>query len=313
MKKLIDPHGRHIHKLRLALLDACNFRCIYCMPQNPKFLPSKDLLKREEIKYLVNYLVNLGIDEVRLTGGEPTLRSDFCSIVEDLSKLNLKKLGFTSNGIFLKRILPMLSKTNCKHINLSLDSLEEDTFLKMTGSKNLQTVLDSLFKAKELGFNLKINAVLMKGINDHGIEKFVEFSGKYHIEVRFLELMKIGPARDKFNLHFISADEIISRLKKISTLTPINLPVDSTSFNFKLENGANIGLIASESKPFCGDCSRLRLSAKGELRPCLMTNQGISLKNKSEEQIIDILDKIMALKPTDRIYEVSQPMNQIGG
>ena len=214
MKKLIDPHGRHIHKLRLALLDACNFRCIYCMPQNPKFLPSKDLLKREEIKYLVNYLVNLGIDEVRLTGGEPTLRSDFCSIVEDLSKLNLKKLGFTSNGIFLKRILPMLSKTNCKHINLSLDSLEEDTFLKMTGSKNLQTVLDSLFKAKELGFNLKINAVLMKGINDHGIEKFVEFSGKYHIEVRFLELMKIGPARDKFNLHFISADEIISRLKK---------------------------------------------------------------------------------------------------
>ena len=96
-------------------------------------------------------------------------------------------------------------------------------------------------------------------------------------------------------------------------MTPINLPVDSTSFNFKLENGANIGLIASESKPFCGDCSRLRLSAKGELRPCLMTNQGISLKNKSEEQIIDILDKIMALKPTDRIYEVSQPMNQIGG
>ena len=313
MRKLIDPQGRHIHKLRLALLDACNFRCIYCMPQHPKFLPSKHLLKREEIKYLANHLINLGIDEIRLTGGEPTLRPDFLAIVEDLSELNLKKLGLTSNGIFLRRLLPMLSKTNCRHINLSLDSLEEETFLRMTGSRGLQKVLDSLFKAKEFGFKLKINAVLMKGINDHEIEKFVAFSGKYQIEVRFLELMKIGPARDKFNAHFISANEIINRLKKIFTLTPIILPVDSTSFNFKLGNGANIGLIASESRPFCGGCSRLRLSAKGDLRPCLMINQGINLRNKNEEQIMDILNKTMALKPTDRIYEVEQPMNQIGG
>ena len=194
-----------------------------------------------------------------------------------------------------------------------MDSLEEDTFLKMTGSRDLQRVLDALFKAKELNFKLKINAVLMKGINDHEIEKFVEFSGKYKIEVRFLELMKIGPARNKFNKHFINAKEVISRLEKISTLTPIYLPIDSTSFNFRLKNGANIGLIASESRPFCGGCSRLRLSAKGELRPCLMMDQGISLRNKSKEEIMNILNKTMTLKPMDRIYEVHQPMNQIGG
>ena len=125
--------------------------------------------------------------------------------------------------------------------------------------------------------------------------------------------MKIGPARDRFHLHFISADEIIDRLKRTSALAPVDLPADSTSFNFKLKNGANIGLIASESKPFCTGCSRLRLSAKGEIRPCLMINHGTSLRNKSMREIGRILDKTMALKPIDRIYEVKQPMNQIGG
>ena len=313
MVKLVDPQGRHIHKLRLALLDACNFRCIYCMPQNPKFLPTKDLLSRKEINSLAGNLVDMGMDEIRITGGEPTMRSDFIGIVNDLSKLKLNKLGLTSNGFFLKKFLPELAKTNCNYLNFSLDSLERKTFLKMTGSNEFDKVLDSLFLAKELGFKVKVNSVLMKGINDHEIEKFVEFSGKYQIDVRFLELMKIGPARNKFKIHFISANEIIGRLKKISTLTPVHLPIDSTSFNFKLQNGANIGLIASESKPFCGGCSRLRLSARGEIRPCLMINHGISLRNSTKKEVAKILKETMSLKPTDRIYEVMQPMNQIGG
>ena len=311
--KLVDPHGRHIHKLRLALLDACNLRCVYCMPKNPKFLPAKSLLQRREIKDLSKQLVNLGIDEIRITGGEPTLRSDLVGIAEDLSELALKKLGITSNGILLKRLLPALAKTNCKNINFSLDSLEENTFYKMTRLNYLKNVLQSLFKAQELGFNIKVNVVLMKGINDHEIENFVEFSSKYQIEVRFLELLKIGEARDQFDRRFISATEIIARLKKLSPLIPVMLPVDSTSFNFKLENGANIGLIASESRPFCGACSRLRLSAKGEIRPCLMMDQGVSLRSKSEEEMREILKEVMMLKPVTRIYDIEQPMHQIGG
>ena len=182
--------------------------------------------------------------------------------------------------MFSEKILFKLSHTGLRYINFSMDALDSETFFKMTGSKNFQKVFNTLLWAKELGFNIKVNAVLMKDINDHAIEQFVEFSGKYHIEVRFLELMKIGPARDKFERHFISAKEIIDRLKNLSILTPLKLPVDSTSFNFKLQNGANIGLIASESRPFCKGCSRLRLSATGEIRPCLMINKGISLKNK---------------------------------
>ena len=313
MKQLIDPHGRRIHKLRLSLLDACHFRCVYCMPQNPTFLPSNQLLKRGDMGLIVRTLVDLGIDEVRLTGGEPTMRFDFLDIVNDLSELPLKKLSLTSNGLVLKKLLPELSKTLCQNINVSLDALNEDIFFKMTGSRHLKKVLDSLLRAKELGFLVKVNVVLMRGINDGEIEDFVNFSAKHDIEIRFLELMKIGPARKSFETSFMSAGEVMTRLGKRSTLTPIFRPKDSTSFNFRLENGANIGFIASESKPFCGGCSRLRLSAKGEIRPCLMMNQGISLKNKTRPQIQAILDKTMSLKPTGRIYEVTQPMNQIGG
>jgi len=313
MNKLIDPHGRHIHKLRLALLDACNFRCIYCMPQNPKFMPNDRLLKRDEIFQIASTLVRFGIDEIRLTGGEPTLRSDFLNIVQDLTHLSLSKLGLTTNGLSICDLLPELAQTKLKNINFSLDSLNKTGFEKITGSVHFDKVLHSIFKAQELGFYIKLNVVLMKGINDHELNDFIKFSSRNNIEVRFLELMRIGEARDHFEKHFISASEVMSILQNDSHLTPVELPIDSTSFNYILDNGAQIGFIASESKPFCGGCSRLRLSADGQLRPCLMKNEGISLKNKTQEEMLEILLKTMALKPIERIYEVSQSMNQIGG
>ena len=313
VNKLIDPHGRHIHKLRLSLLDACNFRCIYCMPKNPQFLPREKLMQRKEILRLSSTLVNFGIDEIRLTGGEPTLRIDFIDIVRDLSELKINKLGLTTNGLHLVNILPELKKTKLKNINFSLDSLNKLGFETMTGSPHLEKVFESIFTAKELGFTVKLNVVLMKGINDHEVSNFVDFSSNYGIEVRFLELMRIGEARDVFEKRFISAAEVIENLKGEFNLTPVKRPVDSTSFNYQTENKGQVGFIASESKPFCGGCSRLRLSADGQLRPCLMKSEGTSLINKSKEEILTILHQTMALKPIDRIYDVSQPMNQIGG
>jgi cyclic pyranopterin phosphate synthase len=283
------------------------------MPQNPKFLPAKQLLTRQQIADLAKILNSLGIEEIRMTGGEPTMRADFMTIARDLSALPLKKLALTSNGFYLKKYLKDLKSTNCQNINFSMDSLNKTGFYRMTGSHELEKVLESVFMAKELGFKVKVNAVLMRGINEKEITDFVEFSGTYDIEVRFLELMRIGPARNQFEQYFVPADEIINELEKISPLTTISLPRDSTSFNYTLDNKANIGIIASESKPFCGECSRLRLSATGHIRPCLMMDQGFSLKDKTESEVKEILFKTMALKPTDRIYEVNQPMNQIGG
>ncbi len=283
------------------------------MPQNPKFMEKSKLLKREEIFRLTRALVGFGIDEIRLTGGEPTLRHDFLDIVNDLSTLEFSKFGFTTNGLHLEKHLPELRKTKINNINFSLDSLNKFGFQKMTGSPHLEKVLESIFMAKELGFKVKLNAVLMKGVNDREVNDFMDFSARYDIEVRFLELMRIGEARESFDKYFISAGEVINRLEKESVLKQVKRPIDSTSFNYELENGAQVGFIASESRPFCGGCSRLRLSPEGSLRPCLMKSEGFSLVDKCEDEILELLYKTMALKPTDRIYDVSEPMNQIGG
>jgi len=313
VKKLIDPQGRLIHKLRLSLLDACNLRCLYCMPEEASFMDKSKLLSSLEIKQMCASLVSLGIDEIRLTGGEPTLRADLLEIVEELSKLPLKKLALTSNGIRTKELLPRLKKTNCHYLNFSLDSLNRKNFSRVTGRDRLEEVIVSILSAKEMGFNVKVNMVVMNGVNEHELKDFVRFSASHNIEVRFLELMRIGIARDQFNKKFISAQKMIELFKKSWSFEKIEMPIDSTSFNYKLDNGANIGFIASESRPFCGGCSRMRVGADGKLRPCLMVNDGVSIKNKSKNEIEEILHKVMALKPIDRIFDVDQGMYQIGG
>lgn len=313
MKQLADPHGRVIHKLRLNILDACNFKCIYCMPEGGEFLNKENLLGSDELISISKSMIDLGIDEIRLTGGEPALRSDLLEIAEGISQFDLNKFGLTTNGVRMKKLLEPLSKTNCNNLNFSLDSLNKVGFHKLTGMSVLEKVLESIFLAKELGFNVKINCVLMKGLNDREIEDFIDFSGKYDIEVRFLELMRIGSVRDNFEKYYFSADDMIDRLKAYSSLQKIDLPIDSTSFNYKLSNGSNIGIIASESKPFCNSCSRLRISANGTIRPCLMMSDGFSIRNKSTDELQEILLKTMSLKPLERIYETNHSMHQIGG
>ncbi|MBT3980809.1 MAG: GTP 3',8-cyclase MoaA [Bacteriovoracaceae bacterium] len=313
MKSLVDQSGRHIHKLRLGLLDACNFRCLYCMPDNPVFMPKKNWMKREEIFRLASVLNGLGIDEIRLTGGEPTLRSDFVDIAEDISTLPLKKLGITSNGVTLAPHLKRLQQTNLKYINLSLDSLNREKFKELTKMDALEEVLKCIFTAKELGFSVKINTVLMKGYNDDEIHRFVDFSREYDIEIRFLELMKIGVARSFFEKRFAPIDVAIDAVTSRFGTTDVILPKDSTSFAYDIEGGGRIGFIASESRPFCHSCSRLRLGPDGCIRPCLMLDSGFSLVGKNESEIESLLHKTMALKPVDRIESVAQAMYQIGG
>ncbi|MEK7431909.1 MAG: GTP 3',8-cyclase MoaA [Cyanobacteriota bacterium] len=313
-KPLIDIYKRHIHKLRVQLTDACNFRCFYCMPTNVKFKKHSELLTPNEIFNICHTLVKyFGVNELRLTGGEPTIRGEFDEIVTSLAKLNLKKFGLTTNGFILKNKLNILKENNCNYINVSLDSLQEDNFNKITKSSYFKPVFESILLAKEKDFKIKINVVAMKGVNDHELLDFINFSAKYDIEVRFLELMKIGEANSNNNSLFISAKEIIDELKKHETLIPIKVPKDSTSFNFKTSSGAKIGFIASETMPFCTACSRLRLNATGKLRACLMSESGIEMKDKTIDQYEDILQSLIAMKPYYRIDHIEQPMYQIGG
>ncbi len=313
ISRLIDPHGRTIHKVRVQLTDACNFRCFYCMPSNIKFTPSSELLNAQEFVTICANLVDLGIDEMRISGGEPTLRKDFEEIIAGLSRLPLTRLGLTTNGFFLREKLPFLKTTRCRHINVSLDSLQRERFRAITKADHFDETCAAVLQARQMGFYVKVNVVLLKGYNDDEVFDFMDFSAKHDIEVRFLELMKIGPCRSEQTRLFVSAREAIARIEERHTLTPRSVNRDSTSFNFDAASGARIGFIASESMPFCGFCSRLRLTATGRLRACLMSEAGVDLRGRHRDEYPRLLRSVMGMKPTGRIDSISQPMYQIGG
>ena len=312
-KWLTDSHGRHLKKLRLSLIDACNFRCTYCMPEDAHFYHKDELLKAHEFIEMVSALQSYGVEEVRVTGGEPTLRHDFIDIMKGLSDIPLKKLALTSNAFSLEKYLADLKNTSCSNINISIDSLNTDRFFKITRSNSLEKVLHATLAARDLGFKVKVNCVMMKGVNDDELEDFIAFSAKENIEVRFLELMKIGVMTKEFEKSFITAREMMKIMKMDSSWKIQAVDKDSTSFRYHLDNGAQIGFIASESMPFCQNCSRLRLDPKGILRGCLMREEGYSLRNILPINYPEVLTRVVNSKPMDRIESIDRPMYLMGG
>ncbi len=312
-QKLFDSYKRHIHKLRLQVTDACNFRCFYCMPLNVKFLPKASLLSAEELFYICTHLAHNGIDEIRVSGGEPLLRPDFNKIIKGLSQLPLKRLGVTTNGFYLEEKIDFLKTTKCRYINISLDTLNVAKFQNITQSSFFERVYNAIIIAKQEGFHVKTNTVIMRGVNDDEILDFLEFARKQGVEVRFLELMKIGCARNNHDRQFISAREIIEEIERCHQLTPLSVNADSTALNFLTDHGAKIGFITSESQSFCDFCSRLRLTADGYLRACLMSQAGVSLKEVPVDDYPRLINQVLRLKPRRRIEQIEQPMYQIGG
>lgn len=310
---LIDDHGRRVRKLRVSLTDKCNLRCHYCMPVDQTFMSESKYLSPDEITEIVRELVDMGLEEVRLTGGEPLMRKSFQEIVEKLGKLKLKKLALTTNAILLDKYLDVLKANRVFHLNISLDSLNEENFRKITYGNHLNKVVANIKLAHQAGFEVKINTVMMKGVNDHEVFDFMKFAEETGVEVRFLELMRIGFACGEQKDQFISAKELIDNLKTKTQLKPVVSPYDSTSFNFVTESGARIGFIASESQPFCGQCSRWRLSAEGMLRACLLKDDGKNIRLLDPETRLEMYRTLLGMKPVMRPIEVSHHMNAIGG
>ena len=310
---LKDRIGRVMRKLRVSLTDACNYRCFYCMPENSEFTPNQKLLKPEEYATICGRLVDLGIKEIRITGGEPTVRPEFRAILSALTPFPIERRGVTSNGQLLARHLDFLWDFGWQHLNISLDSLDPGRFNRITHGGDFRVVLDCIEKAVRKGFVLKINVVVFKGINDDELLDFANWSAITGIEVRFLEYMKIGPTYASHWSRFISAQEMMDQLETSMTLEPVLVPEDSTSFIFKTHLGGRLGFIASESQPFCGQCSRLRLSATGDIRSCLMSERGFSLRGVPPDSYPEILERVMDLKPLGRLDHIEQPMHAIGG
>jgi cyclic pyranopterin phosphate synthase len=312
MKTLVDQHGRRVRKLRLSLTDKCNLRCHYCMPLDATFMDEKNYLSPDEYFTIIQDLTSYGLEELRLTGGEPLLRKSFRDIIQKLSTLPLKKIGMTTNGIFLDKHLDDLKASNVHHLNVSLDSLEPKTFHKITYGNHLNRILKNIDLAQKMGLHIKINVVALRGINDHELFDFVHFSNTTGIEVRFLEMMRIGEACSTQNDQYISATDMITKLKTKYELKSIPMEKDSTSFNYRID-GAQIGFIASEGQAFCGQCSRWRLSADGIMRACLFKDDGLSIKNKNASERETIYHSLLEMKPFMRPAEVTHLMHAIGG
>ncbi len=310
---LVDSYQRRIRKVRISLLDVCNLRCLYCMPESPEFMSAKEWISTDEIIRIAHALYKHGIEEIRLTGGEPTLRKEIREIVSRLSEIPFRKMGMTTNGYFLSQLLPFLKETKCHHLNISMDSLREEKFNHMTRSHAYKKTRKAIDDALALNFPVKINVVMMKGINDDEVLDFVDFSAQYGIKVRFLELMRIGQACSLQGDHFFSADATQQIIRERENLIPLQTESDSTSFEFRTPSGAHIGFIAPVTHSFCGSCSRWRLSADGFLRACLMSTKGLSLRGSSDEDLHKIFTETLKMKPLSGHSEVQQNMHAIGG
>src|SRR5689334_6112459 len=296
----IDRLGRQLHDLRISVTDRCNFRCTYCMPREVfgadfQFLPRTELLTFEEITRLARLFIDAGVEKIRLTGGEPLVRRDLEQLVAQLSVLpGLRDLTLTTNGSLLARKAPALAAAGLERITVSLDSLDNAVFQAMNDvGFPVERVLDGIEAAREAGlWPIKINMVVKRGVNDQSIVDMARhFHGTGYI-LRFIEYMDVGNTNGWRMDDVVSAAEIVERINA-------ELPLEPVEANYRGEvarryryrdGGGEIGIIASVTQPFCGDCSRARLSSKGELYTCLFAGLGHDLRAKlrggqSDEEI----------------------------
>ncbi len=276
---LIDSYNRVHNYLRISLTDHCNLRCFYCIPEEDYIFSKQDqLMTSDEIFQLSALFVKLGVNKIRLTGGEPLVRKDFPNILEKLSTLPVK-LTLTTNGVRIHEYMDLLKKNHCTSINLSLDTLNEDKFLLLTRRNHFQTVYNNMMSLVENGFQVKVNMVVMKGINADEVTDFVALTQQLPIDMRFIEFMP-------FEGNHWSAGKVVTMtemLEQIQTKFEFDaLPheANETAKRFKVINHkGSFAIISTMSAPFCGDCNRLRLTADGKMKNCLFSNSETDLRS----------------------------------
>lgn len=280
---LIDTYGRVHRDLRVSLTDRCSLRCTYCMPFDfNKWLPSETLLKTDELVKVIEIAISQGITEVRLTGGEPLLRPDIVEIVSRINALeNPPELSMTTNGVALAKVAKDLAIAGLRRINISLDTLDWERFQRMTFRDRYDDVIEGINAAKEAGLApVKINTVLMRGINDDEALPLLKWALAENLSLRFIEQMPLdaGDAWTRANL--VTAEEIFKQLNSEYELTPVSDRGSSPAEEFFINGGpAKVGIIASVTRSFCANCDRLRLTSDGQLRNCLFSNEETDLRS----------------------------------
>lgn len=307
MDNITDKFDRPLRDLRISVTDRCNFRCPYCMPaeiygERYEFIPRTKLLTFEEITELAQIFVELGVVKLRLTGGEPLVRSDLEVLVSNLTMIDgIDDLAMTTNGYLLPQKASLLKNAGLQRLTVSLDTLEDKVFRLMNGREfGVNKVLEGIAAAEQAGFSLiKINAVVQRGVNDHSVVELAKFFREKGHVVRFIEYMDVGN-RNGWKLDdVVPADEILSMIDEEMPLEPIDSKYrGEVASRFRYRDGeGEVGVIASVTKPFCGDCTRLRLSPEGKLYTCLFAGTGTDLRDPmrqgaSRKELMDIITKI---------------------
>ncbi len=333
MTKLIDTYGRVHRDLRVSLTDRCNLRCTYCMPADfNNWLPNDELLTTNELMTVLQVAVDSGITEVRLTGGEPLLRPDIVEIVKQISALNNPpKLSLTTNGIRLVDLAQPLKDAGLERINVSLDTLQVDRFNQMTHRDRLDDVLKGLKAARDSGLSpIKINTVLMPGVNNDEATALLHWAIAEGYQLRFIEQMPLDAGGLWSRSKMVTADEIFESLSAEFKLTPKENRGSAPAEEFLVNGGpATVGIIASVTRPFCGDCDRLRLTSDGQIRSCLFAKTETDLRGLlrnpklSSSELSQAIAKLFEKTVFEKLpghginnpdfVQPSRPMSAIGG
>ncbi len=328
MVQLIDSYNRKMDYLRISVTDRCNFRCQYCMPEDIKFQDQSHLLSLDEMLTFAEACLALGINKVRVTGGEPLVRKGVVGFVKSLKQMGFEDVTMTSNGFLLKENLEGLVDAGLDRINISLDTLQQEKFSFITRRNHFQKVWEAVMAALETPLSpVKINAVALRGVNDDEISAMAKLTMRYPLHVRFIELMPLNGDTDgsRFRSLFIPGREILERAQEeLGDLRPVEkddpaAPADE----FKFEGApGTFGVITPVSEPFCARCSRLRLTADGKIHPCLLTDLDVPVKDAIRSPdpipaIHKVLWETARIKPAAGLTlpeeSRNRTMSQIGG
>ncbi len=329
--ELVDGFGRVARKVRISVTDRCNFRCNFCMPLNPVWLPHSEVLTFEEITRLVRILASMGVSKVRLTGGEPLVRNDIEKLVGYLASVEgVESLSMTTNGYLLASKAALLKRMGLQSITVSLHSLKPERFEEIVGRKDVfSRVLDGIKESIRVGLNpVKINCVIIRGCNDDEIIDFVELSRESGVVVRFIEYMPFDGQKLWDTKLVVSGKEIIDMINQHYRLIPLPREEGSTAKAYRFADGSKgeVNIITSITEPFCGDCDRIRIKADGKIVPCLFSTDEYDIKQllrsgATDEEIELFIRRVFARKAPgvelllrkQKLAPHIRPMHTIGG
>jgi cyclic pyranopterin phosphate synthase len=322
-----DSFARNIHYLRISLTDRCNMRCVYCMPEEMHFQPRDGLLAADEILTIARAARDLGFDKIRLTGGEPTVRPELLEIVRGLAELGFPAISMTTNGLRLRELARPLKEAGLERVNVSVDTLDPEKFRRITRWGKLERVLEGVYAAEEAGLTpLKINAVVARGYNDEDVASLAALTLEHPWQVRFIEMMPFGQVAQFAQDSIVSQAEIVARIEaKLGQLDLVDGGrLDGEARLYRLRGAqAAIGFISTVTNPFCATCARVRLTAEGKLRLCLLRDdegdlRGLLRNGASFEALKQRMNDLIFRKPwghglPENVIPLQRVMSQIGG